>query len=387
MKTALRRGLRTVLAGSLLFGGLTTISLAAANFLTADTASGSAVSLFSFTTPGTTATVTATASATPTSGQIPVLVKFTGTATGGTAPYSYSWNFGDGSATSTTQNPSHTYTNAGTYTATLTVTDSSSPPKSITASVAITASPVNGTVPGAPTNVTAIAGKGKITLEWHAPSSDGGEPISAYEVFRGTSSGTETYLTSGSCSNLGAVLTCTDTGLTSGTTYYYYVIAANAIGTGPQSNEASAPFVAPSCYVESWPSAVRGYPALPTMGTPPPGFFIGDHEGLWKLYAHNLTGFDQFTGTITTVGIFSNVQLISGESGDSVTSPNVHTINFSFHLGARSVNGVSFFAHCGDKITFKDLKEDGTLVPPSEILLGNPTTAATSNPVIFTKSY
>jgi outer membrane protein assembly factor BamB len=40
MRTSIRRGLRTALAGSLLFGGLTTVSLAAANALTEGTASG-----------------------------------------------------------------------------------------------------------------------------------------------------------------------------------------------------------------------------------------------------------------------------------------------------------------------------------------------------------
>jgi PKD repeat protein len=184
--------------------------------------------------------VTANASAVPTSGQAPVKAKFRAKATGGTRPYKYGWNFGDGSKTSTVQDPSHTYTKAGMYTAALTVTDSANPPKSVTASLTIVVSPIGGTVPGAPQNVTANAGNAKITLNWQAPSSDGGETITAYEVFRGTSSGTETLVTSGRCRHLRAVLTCTDRRLTNGTTYYYYVIAANPIGTGPQSNETSA---------------------------------------------------------------------------------------------------------------------------------------------------
>jgi PKD repeat protein len=185
--------------------------------------------------------LTATASGNPTSGQIPLTVNFTGTATGGTPPYGYSWNFGDGSATSSAQSPSHTYQNAGTYTATLTVTDSESPAKSVSASVSVTASPINGTVPSAPQNLTATGGNGQVTLNWQAPASDGGEQINAYEVFRGTSSGTEQLVTSGGCSNVGGTaLSCTDTGLANGTTYYYYMTAANPIGTGPQSNEASA---------------------------------------------------------------------------------------------------------------------------------------------------
>src|SRR5262249_5160722 len=184
--------------------------------------------------------LTATASATPTSGQVPLSVAFTGTATGGTPPYSYSWNFGDGSAASTLQNPSHTYTTAGTYTATLTVTDSSTPVKTATSSVTSTASPIAGTPPDAPTGLTATPGNNKITLTWTAPANNGGVAITSYRVYRSTTSGTETLLTAGGCASLGAVLSCTDTGLTNGQAYFYKVSAVNAIGEGPQSNEATA---------------------------------------------------------------------------------------------------------------------------------------------------
>ena len=182
----------------------------------------------------------ASASAIPTSGQVPLSVNFTGTATGGKPAYSYSWNFGDGSAVSTAQNPSHTYSTAGTYTATLTVTDSSSPALTATSSLTVTASPIAATTPGAPTNLTAAAGTGSATLNWTTPSTDGGEAINEYRVYRSTSSGTETLLTSGGCANLGVVNSCTDTGLTAGQSYFYKVTAANPIGEGAQSNEASA---------------------------------------------------------------------------------------------------------------------------------------------------
>jgi PKD repeat protein len=205
----------------------------------------------------------ATATATPTSGQVPLSVAFGGTGTGGTPPYSYNWDFGDGSATSTAQNPSHTYNSAGTYTATLTVTDSSSPSKTATSTVSITASPIAGTTPGSPTGLTATAGNGQVALNWTAPASNGGVEITSYRVYRGTTSGGETPVTGGGCSGLGVVLSCTDTGLTNGQTYFYAVSAVNSLGEGPQSNETSA---TPSACT---PVQLLGNPGFETGSAPP----------------------------------------------------------------------------------------------------------------------
>jgi PKD repeat protein len=179
----------------------------------------------------------ATASAMPTSGQIPLNVAFTGVGTGGSPPYSFSWNFGDGS-TSTAQNPSHSYGTAGTFTSTLTVTDSSA--ATATSSVSVTASPVQGAPPGAPTGLKATASSGQVALSWTAPASNGGVNVTSYRVYRGTASGAETLLTTGGCSGLGNVLSCTDAGLTNGQSYFYMVSAVNAIGEGSKSTEASA---------------------------------------------------------------------------------------------------------------------------------------------------
>jgi PKD repeat protein len=180
----------------------------------------------------------ATASGTPTSGQIPLSVAFTGTGTGGTPPYGYSWNFGDGSATSAAQNPGHTYDTAGTYTAVLTVTDSAS--HTATSSVSLTASPIAGTPPDAPTGLTAAPGNGQVSLSWTAPANNGGVAITSYKVYRSTTPGTETLLTAGGCGGLGVTVNCTDSGLTNGQTYYYKVSAVNSIGEGAQSTEANA---------------------------------------------------------------------------------------------------------------------------------------------------
>jgi fibronectin type 3 domain-containing protein len=72
------------------------------------------------------------------------------------------------------------------------------------------------TTPTAPQNLQATAGNQEVTLTWDAPTSDGGSAITNYKIYRGTTSGGETFLV-----QVGNVLTYTDTGLTNGQTYYY----------------------------------------------------------------------------------------------------------------------------------------------------------------------
>ncbi len=91
------------------------------------------------------------------------------------------------------------------------------------------------TRPGAPRSLQAVRGDAWVNLSWQAPLSDGGSPITGYRVYRGTSPSGLALLTSP-----GAVLTCNDTGLTNGVTYYYQVTAINAVGEGPPSNQVSA---------------------------------------------------------------------------------------------------------------------------------------------------
>jgi fibronectin type 3 domain-containing protein len=98
------------------------------------------------------------------------------------------------------------------------------------------------TTPTAPTIVSATSGNALVTLVWTAPSSNGGSSITGYKVYRGTTSGGETLLTT-----LGNVLTYTDASLTNGKTYYYKVSAVNSVGTGALSNERSAtPTIGPT---------------------------------------------------------------------------------------------------------------------------------------------
>ena len=97
-----------------------------------------------------------------------------------------------------------------------------------------TASPV---APSAPQSLAATAGSGSVSLSWAAPSSNGGSPVTGYDIYRGTSAGGE------SATPIASNVTGTsfsDKSVDNGTTYYYKVAAVNAVGVSPQSNEASA---------------------------------------------------------------------------------------------------------------------------------------------------
>ena len=108
------------------------------------------------------------------------------------------------------------------------------------------------TLPAAPTLNAPTAGNGLVTLSWSAPG-NGGSAITGYKLYRGTSSGNRTLLTT-----LGTGTSYIDTAVGNGTTYYYAVSATNAVGDGPQSNERSAiPVVPPDATAPSKPSGIN----------------------------------------------------------------------------------------------------------------------------------
>lgn len=98
-------------------------------------------------------------------------------------------------------------------------------------------SEVTATATPAPV-LTAEAGYQFIRLSWTIPQTS--PAPTGYNIYRGLSSGTETLL----AANAGPP-PYEDTGLTNGTTYYYYVRAVTSAGLGPPSNEVSAAPIAP----------------------------------------------------------------------------------------------------------------------------------------------
>jgi len=90
-------------------------------------------------------------------------------------------------------------------------------------------------VPTSPLGLQAEPGDSIVYLVWSPPAFDGDFPITNYNVYRGTTSGGETYLTT-----IGNVLNYNDAAVTNGQTYYYQVSAFSTLIEGPSSNEANA---------------------------------------------------------------------------------------------------------------------------------------------------
>ena len=119
----------------------------------------------------------------------------------------------------------------------------------------------SATAPSAPRSLAAVAGNGSVNLTWAAPSTDGGSAVTGYNVFRGTSPGTE------SATPVATTVTTnnyTDTNRVNGTTYYYTVAAVNGVGASPPSNEA---FATPQATQATVPSAPSGLTAVAGQGS------------------------------------------------------------------------------------------------------------------------
>ncbi|HEX6518871.1 MAG TPA: fibronectin type III domain-containing protein [Streptosporangiaceae bacterium] len=113
--------------------------------------------------------------------------------------------------------------------------------------------------PTAPQNLSATPGTGSVALNWQVPSSDGGSAITGYNVYRGTSSGTETLL----ASNVSGT-SYTDSAVANLTQYFYEVTAVNANGESGDSNEVSA--TSAGSGGATVPGAPTGFTATPGNG-------------------------------------------------------------------------------------------------------------------------
>ena len=131
-------------------------------------------------------------------------------------------------------------------------------------------------------------------------------PITSYRVYRSTSSGTETFLTT-----LGNVTSWTNTGLANGTTYYYKVSALNAIGEGGLSNERSAtPVGTPSAPLSPWAS--QSIPHGINLSWKAPTSSGGSAITGYRIYRATSPGSESLYATIGLTTIYLDLNVTKG---------------------------------------------------------------------------
>jgi hypothetical protein len=230
-------------------------------------------------------------------------------------------------------------TNGTSYTFKVTATNSvgTGLPSSSSNAVTPTSSP-SATVPGAPQNVTAVAGNTKAAVSWSAPASNGGSAISSYVATSTPGSKTCPWTT--------GPLTCTVSGLTNGTSYTFVVRATNSVGTGPASAPSNAvtptagpAVIAPETVIK--PNATLGSSTIPLLI----GWSASDLAGITKYQLQqSIDG-----GSFATVSLASPTQTsitlqrspahsyryrVRATNGDGVTSS--YQTGPSFVLNARN---------------------------------------------------
>ena len=94
--------------------------------------------------------------------------------------------------------------------------------------------------PSAPQQLVAVPGDGSVTLTWKPPVSDGGSLITHYKVYGGRDRASLKCL-----ATVGTETAYVDLSLTNGITYFYQVLAMNALGEGPRCEVVEAMPIAP----------------------------------------------------------------------------------------------------------------------------------------------
>lgn len=168
-------------------------------------------------------------------------------------------------------------------------------------------------LPDPPRNVVATRGNQSATVQWTAPSSDGGFPIVSYTV-TASPGGSEQVISPG-------VLTASFTGLTNGTPYIFAVKATNSVGASRTSSSA--------------PVTPATFPGAPTSVSATAGTATGSAVISWNAAPTNGSAISSYTAVASPGGRSAKVGGTSRKATISGLTPGA---TYSFKVTAR--NGV-----------------------------------------------
>ena len=194
--------------------------------------------------------------------------------------------------------------------------------------------------PSAPAISTATAGDASATVNWAVPSSDGGSPITGYEV-QAHDAGTGAAVGSPQSAAGAATTSLRVTGLTNGTSYRFSVRAINAIGASPASALSN----------NVTPAVVVTVPGAPTIGTAT----AGDTNAVVRWTAPANTGGADITAyriqvrTGTTV-----IRTVTGVPGTATSSTVTALTNgtaYNFRVQAVNSAGIGALSAASNTVT------------------------------------
>ena len=177
-------------------------------------------------------------------------------------------------------------------------------------------------IPAAPSMGTATPHLNSVTLAWTAPLANGGSPIISYAVFFGQPS---TAATQFGAALPASTLTVEVTGLSAGTSYYFYVVGTNALGSSPASVNAFA----------NTTNIVPGTPidftaSIPSLNSITLNWTVPESNG-----GTPILGYEVFFGTTTDVTTKFGSTLASNATVVQVTGLNPGT---KYYFAVRAIN-------------------------------------------------
>jgi hypothetical protein len=173
--------------------------------------------------------------------------------------------------------------------------------------------------PAAPTGLHASAGNAQVALSWSSVAN-----ATSYNVYRGTSSGGEAFVTNVSTAG------DTDTGLTNGVTYYYEV---TAVGSGLESSRSAEVSATPQA------ATVPGAPRNLTLAARSSGVRLS-----WSAPTTNggssITYYVVYRGTSSTSLTALKVQVSCSSSSCTYTDGSVaHSTTYWYEVAAHNAVG------------------------------------------------
>ncbi len=187
-----------------------------------------------------------------------------------------------------------------------------------------------GSMPGAPTTVSATPGDARATVAWAPPASNGGRTITNYVITPYVGATAQTATT------VGNVTTTQIMGLANGTSYTFTVAARNSVGTGPEST--------PSNLVT--PLGAPGPPSAVTATG-------GDGQATVNWTAPAANGGSPVTGYVVTpfIGAVAQTSTNVGNATSTTVSGLVNGTTYTFRVAAKNALGTGAQSAASNAVT------------------------------------